>query len=436
MSAATPPPPAHGLDWARAQDAADPLAPLRAQFALPCAANGEPLVYLCGHSLGLAPRAARRVVDEELDAWERLGVRGHEHAPRDWIRYAERLQPALGRLAGAAAAQVVAMNSLSVNLHLLLASFYRPTAARGAILIESGAFASDRYVVTSQLAWHGRDPSDLIELSPRHGEETLRIEDLEQCLAAQGERIALVLWPGVQYLTGQAFDVSRIARAAHAAGCLVGLDLAHAIGNVELALAADDIDFAAWCSYKYLNGGPGAIGGAFVHERHSDAAAASRPRLQGWWGHDLQQRFAMRHDFTPATGAAAWALSNPPILACAPLLASLPHFDEAGMPALRAKSRALTQYARTLVQAHCGPHVTIITPQDPDCGAQLSLRVNGGAGQGRRVFAQLEPHGVVTDWREPDIIRIAPVPLYNRFEDVWRGITALAAALAAAPRGA
>ena len=409
------------LEWARSQDAADALAGLRARFALPRAADGRPLLYLCGHSLGLAPIAARAMVEAEIADWERLGVLGHEHAASPWIGYAEQLQPLLAQLAGAQPHEVVAMNSLTVNLHLLLASFYRPSARRRAILIEAGAFSSDRHVVASQIDWHGFDPAhELIELAPRPGEELIRIEDVEARIATEGARLALVLWPGVQYRTGQLFDLRRITRAAHAAGCMVGFDLAHSIGNVPLALHADDADFAVWCSYKYLNAGPGALGGAFVHERHG--TGSELPRLSGWWGHDPDTRFQMRPQFLAARGAAAWALSNPPIFSAAPLLAALPMFAEVGMPALRRKSIALTAYLASLLSELAGGQLTIITPADPaQRGSQLSVRIAGGAATGRELFQGLSARGVVCDWREPDIIRIAPVPLYNSFEDVLRG---------------
>jgi kynureninase len=421
------------LDWARAQDAADALAPLRGRFAMPRGADGRPLLYFCGHSLGLAPIAARAMIEAEVEDWERLAVLGHEHARSAWIGYAERLQQALAGLAGAQPQEVVAMNSLTVNLHLLLASFYRPRGQRRAILIESGAFSSDRHAVASQIRWHGFDPAiELIELAPAPGADLIRIEDIEACIAAQGPRLALVLWPGVQYRTGQLFDLGRIARAAHAAGCHAGFDLAHAIGNVPLALHAEEADFAVWCSYKYLNAGPGAIGGAFVHERHLQAGEL--PRLHGWWGHDPDTRFDMSPDFLAARGAAAWALSNPPIFSAAPLRASLPLFAEAGMAALRCKSLALTGYLESQVRELAGERLAIVTAPDPaQRGCQLSLRIRPGAGQGLQVFAALSGRGVICDWRPPDIIRLAPVPLYNSFEDVLRGAWALAELLQPQP---
>jgi kynureninase len=419
-----------GLGWARAQDAADSLASLRERFALPRGSDGRPLLYFCGHSLGLAPLGARALIEAEIGDWERLGVLGHEHPRSAWIGYAERLQQPLAALVGALEQEVVVMNSLSVNLHLLLASFYRPSGPRRAILIEAGAFSSDRHAVASHIGWHGFDPElELIELAPRAGEDLIRIEDLEARIAAEGPRLALVLWPGVQYRTGQLFDLGRIARAAHAADCCAGFDLAHAIGNVPLALHADDADFAVWCSYKYLNAGPGAIGGAFVHQRHLQADGL--PRLTGWWGHDPDTRFQMSATFAPAPGAAAWAVSNPPVFSAAPLRASLPLFAEAGIPALRRKSLALTAYMASLVGKLAGPRVAIVTPADPaQRGCQLSLRIANAGAQGRELHQGLAARGVVCDWREPDIIRVAPVPLYNSFEDVLRGVCTLCELLA------
>ncbi len=412
--------------WARAEDARDPLRALAARFAHPRGRDGQPLLYLCGQSLGLAPLAARECIAAEVADWERLGVRGHEEAGSPWIGYAEQLQSPLAQLCGVSALEVVAMNSLSINLHLLLASFYRPVADRGAVLIEAGAFSSDRQIVASQIAWHGLDPArELIELAPRPGEECLRMEDIERQIAALGSRLALVLWPGVQYRTGQNFDLARIARAAHAAGATVGFDLAHSIGNVPLRLHDDEADFAVWCSYKYLNGGPGAIGGAFVHARH--LARENLPRLTGWWGHEAPTRFRMSPEFKAAAGAAAWAVSNPPIFSAAPLRASLPIFAEAGMPALRAKSLALTDYLKTLLLQLAGEDLTVITPAAPrEHGCQLSVRVHA---DGRQVFEALNRSGVVCDWRDPDIIRLAPVPLYNGFEEVWHAAQRLAVIL-------
>ena len=412
-------------EWARAQDERDPLRHLRARFALPRAVDGRELIYLCGHSLGAAPRAARDAVDTEIEDWQRLAVLAHEQARAPWIGYAEQLRQPLALLCGCDRSEVVAMNSLSVNLHLLLASFYRPRGERRAVLIEAGAFSSDRHAIAAQIAWHGLDPAhDLIELAPRPGEHWLRTEDIERQIAALGPRLALVLWPGVQYRSGQAFDLAPIVRAGQAAGARVGFDLAHAIGNVPLALHDAGADFAAWCSYKYLNGGPGALAGAFVHARHFDDRAL--PRLAGWWGHEPATRFEMGADFIAAPGAAGWAVSNPPIFSSAPLRAALPLFVEVGMPALRRKSIALTGYLEALLQRWAPDAVEVITPADPaQRGCQLSLRLKSGAVRGRDVFDALSRRGVVCDWRTPDVIRMAPVPLYNRFEEVFDAATCL-----------
>jgi kynureninase len=401
---------------AAALDAADPLAPLRERFVLPRAADGSTQMYFCGHSLGLAPRDARARVAEEIDDWENLGVTGHHAGRRPWIDYAELLRPALARLTGAQPDEVVAMNGLTVNLHLLMASFYRPQGIRRCIVIEKGAFPSDRHAVLSQLHWHGIGEEALIEVG-HDATGTLDESVLEHLLATRGEEIALVLWPGVQYLTGQAFDLARIVRAAHAAGARCGFDLAHAVGNVPLALHDIGADFAAWCSYKYLNAGPGAVGGAFVHASHP---RSERPGLAGWWGHDPATRFRMGPEFVPAAGAAAWQLSNPPILSTAPLLASLELFEAAGTSQLQAKAQALGSLLLEAVDA-LDTRIHCITPRDAKRrGCQLSLRVRAGRDAGRRLFEFLEAHNVVADWREPDIVRVAPVPLYNSFTETAR----------------
>jgi kynureninase len=418
---------------ARALDAADPLRSFRARFAQPTSASGAPKVYLCGHSLGLMPLAARALVMQELDDWARLGVEGHEHAQRPWIPYHENLAAGLAALTGADAGEVIAMNSLTVNLHLMLASFYRPQGARRRILIEAGAFSSDRHAVTSHLAWHGVDPAEaLIELAPAVGEDSVPESSIEACLEQYSAQIALVLWPAVQFRTGQAFDLARIARAAHRHGCVAGFDLAHAIGNLPLALPQADADFAVWCSYKYLNAGPGAIGGCFVHRRHIGALARTAhtgaipgARLAGWWGHEEASRFLMEPQFRAASGVAAWQLSNPPVLAAAPLIASLAVFLEAGIERLRHKSVTLTGFLEEQLRG-LEPHVQVITPAQPaQRGCQLSVRIGASAQRGRDVLAGLSARGVVVDWRAPDIIRVAPVPLYNGYEDAWHFVQAL-----------
>jgi kynureninase len=411
---------------ARALDATDPLARFRGQFAIPPHIDGRESIYLCGHSLGLAPLAARAAVQEELDDWERLAVLGHHVSRRPWIDYAELLRPALAALVGAHPDEVVAMNSLTVNLHLLLASFYRPQGRRRCIVVERGAFSSDRHAVVSQLEWHGLAADALIEIAPATDSDIIDEAAVEQLLAERGNEVALVLWPGVQYLTGQAFDMARIARAAHAAGAVCGFDLAHAVGNTPMQLHDTGGDFAVWCGYKYLNGGPGAIGGAFVHNRHRRAVL---PGLAGWWGHDPATRFRMAPGFLPASGAAGWQVSNPPILSTAPLLASLQQFEAAGIAALRSKSLQMTDLLHAQLDARF-PQVQCLTPRDPERrGCQLSLRLAAGRETGRRVFEDLGASGVIADWREPDILRIAPVPLYNRFEELAVFCDVLAAAL-------
>ena len=415
-------------DFAQDCDAADILAPFRKQFVLPVNSSGQPLIYLCGHSLGLAPRAALDYVSEELAEWAQLGVSGHHTATRPWIDYAQNFTKGLQHVTGAMANEVVVMNSLTVNLHLMMASFYRPVGMRDKVLIEAGAFSSDRHAILGQLSWHKLDPNGtLIELAPRAGEENLRIEDIEAAIDNCGNELALVLWPGVQYRTGQAFDCARIASAAHRVGAIAGFDMAHAIGNLPLQLHDWDIDFAVWCSYKYLNAGPGAIGGCFVHERHFDTAPS---RLSGWWGHEPQTRFQMLPEFRAAIGAAGWAVSNPPIFSAAPLLASLEMFRAAGIGELRAKSVRLTAYAVRLLRERVGDDIQVITPDAPDeRGCQLSLRVRGGPKRGRRIFDALGDHCIICDWREPDIIRIAPAPFYNRFMDIFALVDELVVAL-------
>jgi kynureninase len=411
---------AQQLEHARSLDAADPLSAFSARFAHPAAADGTRLTYLCGHSLGLAPLAAGDRLHDELHRWQTLGVQGHEHGSPGWISYADSLVAALAGLAGAQADEVVAMNSLSVNLHLLLAAFYRPQASRRAVLIEAGAFSSDRHVVATQIALHGGDPArDLIELAPAPGHDLLQMEEIEASIRLHADRLALVLWPGVQFRTGQYFEAAPIVRAAHAVGAMAGFDMAHAIGNIPLALHDSQADFAAWCSYKYLNGGPGAVGGAFIHERHLQQRGVAH--LAGWWGHELATRFDMPAQFRPARGAAAWAISNPPVFSTAPLRASLPMFEEAGPVALRQRSRRLTGYLASKLQEFAGHAIRLVTPADPlSRGCQLSIRLSRDAVAARAVFEQLQSRGVIADWRAPDIIRFAPVPLYNSYEDALR----------------
>lgn len=415
-------------DHAHALDAADPLRTWRERFVLPREADGRDLVYLCGHSLGAQPVLAADYVEEIMRDWRSLAVEGHFSAQRPWLTYPDRLAPALARLVGAGPHEVVAMNTLTVNLHLMLASFYRPAGSRTALLIEEGAFPSDRHAAESQVRFHGLDPArDLIEIGPRPGEQLLRTEDVLAFIGREGNRIATILLPGIQYLTGQLLDIAAISAAGREAGCAVGWDLAHAIGNVELDLHGAGADFAVWCHYKYLNGGPGAIGGAFVHERH---AQADVPRLAGWWGHDQATRFRMEPRFDAIPGAWGWQLSTPPVLALAPVAASLEHFEAVGLPALRRKSIALTGYMEALIQARLAGRVTILTPSDVERrGAALSLRLEVPRDRARAAFDGLRARGILPDWREPGVIRAAPVPFYNSFDDAWRFVDALVSEL-------
>ncbi|MBO9857364.1 MULTISPECIES: kynureninase [Xanthomonas] len=401
---------------AAALDAADSLRGLRDAFVFPQHGDDDQ-TYFVGNSLGLQPRAARAMVDEVLDRWGALAVEGHFTGPTQWLTYHQLVRDGLARVVGAQPGEVVAMNTLSVNLHLMMASFYRPTAERGAILIEAGAFPSDRHAVESQLRLHGLDPArHLIEVDADEPNGTVSMTAIAEAIAQHGPRLALVLWPGIQYRTGQAFDLAEIVRLARAQGAAVGFDLAHAVGNLPLTLHDDGVDFAVWCHYKYLNAGPGAVGGCFVHARHANS---DLPRMAGWWGHEQQTRFRMDPQFVPSPGAEGWQLSNPPVLALAPLRASLALFDQAGMAALRAKSEQLTGHLEQLIHARVPQALQIVTPAEPARrGCQLSLRVAGGRARGRALFEHLHAAGVLGDWREPDVIRIAPVPLYNRFSDL------------------
>jgi len=400
-------------------DANDPLAHFREEFYLPHNSAGQPQTYLCGHSLGLQPKRAGTLIGEELQSWQMHAVEGHFQGERPWLSYHELLTAGLAELTGSHPSEVVAMNSLTVNLHLMLASFYRPTAQRFKILIEHNAFPSDQYAVTSQIKFHGFDPATArIAVAPRLGEDILRTADILDVLHREGRSIATVILPGVQYLTGQLLDLKAIALVAREQGCAVGFDLAHAIGNVPLELHEWNVDFAVWCSYKYLNSGPGSIGGCFVHDRH---AKSDLPRLAGWWGHDKKSRFDMPSEFNPIPGAEGWQLSNPSIFACAPLLASTQVFREAGLERLRTKSLQLTAYLRFLIESWLRDKVEIITPSaDSAHGCQLSLRVNTTVEEAKQLHQRLLQQGFVTDWRQPDIMRVAPVPLYNRYIDVWQ----------------
>ncbi|MEO7478154.1 MAG: kynureninase, partial [Lysobacteraceae bacterium] len=374
---------------AHARDAADPLRSFRDEFLLPPtldpSIDPQSQLYFAGNSLGLQPRGVREALLTELDDWARLGVEAHFHGKHPWMPYHEEVRAQLAEIAGALPSEVVAMNSLTTNLHLMMVSFYRPTSERHGILIEAGSFPSDHHAMESQIRFHGFDPATaLIELEGDPDTGLIGMEAIERALAKHGSRIALVVWPGVQYRTGEAFDLAAIAKLAHAQGCAVGFDLAHAAGNLQLALHDSDADFAVWCSYKYLNSGPGAVASCFVHERH---AQTDRPRFAGWWGHDQTTRFKMGPEFVPTPGADGWQLSNPPILALAPLRASLDVFHRAGLSNLRAKSVQLTAYLESLIHARLEGTLEIVTPTQVDRrGCQLSLRVIGGRARGRTLF--------------------------------------------------
>jgi kynureninase len=415
----------HRSGEALALDAADPLAGFAAEFHHPFDADGRKLLYLCGHSLGLQPKSAAQYVEQELADWRRLGVLGHHIAARPWIEYHEHAAAPLANLVNSDPTEVVAMNSLTVNLHLMMVSFFRPRGSRNRVLIEGSAFPSDRYAVASQLLYHGLDPAThMIEIWPRAGERILRTEDVIAQIESQGANLAMVLLPGVQYLTGQCLDLEALIAAARGVGAVAGEDLAHTIGNTQLRLHDWNADFAIWCSYKYLNAGPGAVGGCFVHQRH--AQDPSMPRFTGWWGHDKSARFLFEPRFRSIPGAEGWQLSNPPILSTAPLLASLEIFERAGMAALERKSLALTGFLRSLIQEQLTQDVDIITPQAPGAfSCQLSLRIARPADEAKRCQQRLTDAGVIGDWREPDILRLAPIPLYNSFSDVCAAVAAL-----------
>ena len=407
------------LEFAREQDAADPLKGYRDRFLFPSLGT-DALVYFTGHSLGLQPRSVRPAVELELDEWARYGVEGHFHSTNPWYSYHERLTPPMAGIVGARESEVVCMNSLTTNLHLLFVSFYRPSATRYKILSEAKMFPSDRYLLETQVRFHGFDPDDaIVEVAPRDGERLIRDDDILAAIETHGDELALVFFGGVNYFTGQLFDLPRLAAAAHAVGAVAGFDLAHAAGNVPLALHDWDVDFAAWCSYKYLNSSPGNVGAIFVHERHG--RRFDLPRFGGWWGHDKATRFRMQSGFSPMEGAEGWQLSNVPILGMAAMKASLDVFAEAGMPALRAKSEQLTGYLEYTIDGLADDNrdagISMITPREPARrGCQLSMDV---AGRERRLFDDMIAAGVIADFREPCIIRMAPVPLYNSFEDVF-----------------
>jgi len=407
----------NNIDFARRLDAQDTLKDFRHQFYIPSVNNKES-IYLCGNSLGLQPKTARQAAEQEFLDWQNLGVEGHFHGTNPWLHYHEYLEEKEARVVGAQPAEVVVMNNLTTNLHLMLVSFYQPNTERYKIITEAGAFPSDQYALESQVRFHGLYPDvAIIELTPRPGEHTLRTDDILQTIKEHGPELALVMMGGINYYTGQVFDMDAITKAGHEAGAYVGFDLAHAAGNILLHLHEWEVDFAVWCTYKYLNSGPGGVAGTFVHEKHSNNPKL--PRFAGWWGHNKAERFQMRKGFKPMAGAAGWQLSNGSIFPMAIHKASLDIFAAATMPALRRKSELLTAYLEYLINdiGVSEDNLEIITPADPaQRGCQLSLLVHQN---GRSVFDKLTQAGVILDWREPNVIRVAPTPLYNTFEDVF-----------------
>lgn len=404
------------LSFAKEQDRQDPLSRFREKFHIPKDANGNDIVYLCGNSLGLQPKNTQKYIQEELDDWAKFGVEGHTEAKHPWMPYHEFLTNSMAKIVGAKPSEVVMMNTLTTNLHLLMVSFYRPTKTKYKILIESDAFPSDKYAVESQLDFHGFDPKEgLILWKPRKDEELCRFEDFEEIMKEKGDEIALILIGTTNYYTGQSFPIKKITELGHKHNCIVGFDLAHGVGNIQPNLHENGPDFAVWCSYKYLNSGPGSLGGLFVHERH-----ANKPELKrftGWWGHNKKTRFNMRQEFDVLPGAEGWQLSNPPILSMAAIRASLDIFEEAGMENIIAKQKKLTGYLEFLLHDLQNDRISIITPKNPDeRGCQLSLAVKNAD---RSLHDKLTKAGVISDWREPDVIRVAPAPLYNSFEDVF-----------------
>lgn len=412
--------------YAKELDLQDPLKEYRNRFHLPYNEEGKRYIYFTGNSLGLQPKNVEKHIQQELRDWQKMGVEGHFHGKNPWYYYHNFLSKSSAKIVGAKPDEVVIMNSLTVNLHLMMISFYRPTAKRYKIIIESPAFPSDQYAVASQAQIYGHDPKKaIIELMPRKGEETLRTEDIVKTIEKHGDELALVMLGGVNYYTGQYFDLESITKAAHKVGANAGFDLAHAAGNVELKLHDWNVDFAVWCSYKYLNSGPGGTSGAFVHQKHGNNPKLVR--LAGWWGNDEKTRFEMPKKFVPQKGAAGWQLSNAQILPMAAHMASLKIFEEVGMKALNKKSKKLTGYLEYLINKTNAdaskPNFQIITPTDPkERGCQLSILTDKN---GKKLFDKLTKANIIADWREPNVIRLAPVPLYNTFEEVWQFVNVL-----------
>ena len=400
-------------DFAFQLDENDPLKIYRNEFYIPVQKNGKEYVYLCGNSLGLQPKRTKKFINQELEDWANFGVEGHFHAKNPWMPYHEFLTESYSRIVGAKKSEVVAMNTLTVNLHLMMVSFYCPTKKRYKIIIEADAFPSDIYAVESQIKYHGYLVDEaLIKLIPRDAESAIRTEDIEAIIEREGDEVALIMLGGVNYYTGQVFDFVKITKAAKKKGIIVGFDLAHAAGNVKLELHNWGVDFAVWCSYKYLNSGPGSVAAAFVHQKHHNS---DLPRFAGWWGHNKEDRFKMPDQFSAIKSSEGWQLSNPPILSLASIRASLSIFDEVGMDKLTVKSKKLTNYLLFLLNTIETDRIEIITPEQRGC--QISIRVKNG---NKELFDMINAQGVIADWREPDVIRLAPVPLYNSFLDVFK----------------
>ncbi|MDO1501422.1 kynureninase [Winogradskyella maritima] len=416
-----------GKAYALEQDKNDPLADFRQQFHLPKDANGNPLIYFTGNSLGLQPKLTKSYIEEELNDWANLGVEGHTEGEHPWLHYHEFLTQSMADIVGAKPIEVVIMNTLTTNLHLMMVSFYKPTEKRYKILIEADAFPSDKYAVESQLRHHGYDDKDgLILWKPNPETDLTHYDELERLMEQHGDEIALIMIGGVNYYTGQFFDLKRITELGHSYGCKVGFDCAHGAGNVKLDLHNSGADFAIWCTYKYLNSGPGSLSGVFVHERHAHDKTLNR--FTGWWSHNKQTRFKMRDEFDQLPGAEGWQLSNPPILSMCAIRASLDVFAEAGMDNLIEKSRKLTGYFEYLINELNNDHIRIITPSNAkERGCQLSIQVRSAD---KALHQKLTEAGIITDWREPDVIRCAPVPLYNSFEDVFEFVERLKPILA------
>lgn len=407
----------NNVNYARQQDREDSLKHFRNKFHIPKDKTGKELVYLCGNSLGLQPKTVSEYIQQELTDWANLGVEGHTVAKNPWMPYHELLTATMAKIVGAKPTEVVMMNTLTTNLHLMMVSFYQPTKTKFKIVVESDAFPSDKYAVESQLKFHNIDPKEgLILWKPREGEELCHLEDLEKIMEKQGDEIALLMIGSTNYYTGQSFPLKKITELGHKYNCKVGFDLAHGAGNIQPNLHESGADFAVWCSYKYLNSGPGSLGGCFVHERHANNKDLKR--FTGWWGHNKATRFNMRHEFDALPGAEGWQLSNPPILSMAAIKASLDVFAEAGFENIRKKSVKLTNYLEFLIEGLNDDRIHIITPKNPEeRGCQLSIQVKNAD---KNLHTRLTEAGVISDWREPDVIRIAPAPLYNSFEDVFR----------------